>query len=220
MPRLYLGVDLACENDYAAITLLEQNIGIFAVHGGSEYRTTYAIRHLQRFPLKTEYPVIAQELITMMRDPGLSSDGVLILDETGVGRPFRQMLEAEGLHPVGITITGGMEEMERDGNTFSVPKKNLVSSLILLFQSGKLKISPGLEYARVFEDELRDFHYKIDKKTANISYEARHDATHDDLVMSAALATWYASKHEQTGFHEHLDEETDDYDPRTWGLER
>jgi hypothetical protein len=93
---------------------------------------------------------------------------------------------------------------------------------MVLVQSGRLKIAEGLYLAKVFEEELQNFHYFLDKKTGHDSYESAKDSVHDDLVVSVALACWYGSRYERhmkTYFKESGDDDYNkDYNPLTWGL--
>ena len=93
-----------------------------------------------------------------------------------------------------ITITGG-NAVTVGGGGFHVPKRDLVTTLQVLFQSGRLKVAgrlpPG---AAALIEELLNFKVKINVKTAHDSYEAWREGVHDDLVLAAALACWYGEK--------------------------
>jgi len=41
---------------------------------------------------------------------------------------------------------------------------------------------------------LLNFKVKIDPKTAHDSYESWRESIHDDMVLSAAMSTWYAER--------------------------
>ena len=75
-----------------------------------------------------------------------------------------------------------------------MPKRDLVAALVVIFQAGRLKIAKDLKQARTLRDELLNFKVKIDTRTAHDSYAAWREGQHDDLVLSAALAAWYADK--------------------------
>jgi hypothetical protein len=89
-----------------------------------------------------------------------------------------------------VLIHGG-DKAAHEGNTWRVPKRDLVGSLQVLFQSGRLKISKKLPLASVLQTELMNFKVKIDPITAHDSYSAWREQDHDDLVLSVALAAWY-----------------------------
>lgn len=78
-----------------------------------------------------------------------------------------------------------------------MPKRDLVSTLQVLFQSGRLKVAGGLKLAPVLVEELLNFKVKINVKTAHDSYEAWREGIHDDLVLAVALACWYGERHKR-----------------------
>ena len=77
---------------------------------------------------------------------------------------------------------------------YHVPKRDLVTNLQVLLQSGRLKIAGQLPESRTLTDELLNFKVKIDIRTAHDSYEAWREGVHDDLVLAVALACLYAAK--------------------------
>ena len=48
----------------------------------------------------------------------------------------------------------------------------LVGSLQMLLQTGRLKIAGSLEHAKTLREELRNFKIKVNLKTGHDSYEA------------------------------------------------
>ena len=120
---------------------------------------------------------------------------VVVADTTGVGLPVFEMLGAAGVTGLkGVTIHSG-DAVTRDGPISRVPKRDLVSTLQVLFQSGRLQIADGLPEGRVLRHELQSFKAKINIATGHDSYEAWREGDHDDLVLSLAMAAWYAETH-------------------------
>ena len=93
-----------------------------------------------------------------------------------------------------MLITGGDVEGRGEDGSYQVPKRNLVSELQILLQSGRLKIAGALELAEVLKSEQTNFKVKINLKTSHSSYEAWRENEHDDLVLATALGSWGASK--------------------------
>jgi len=131
-----------------------------------------------------------------MRSPALVDNAALVVDQTGVGAPVVDLSRHAGLDPVGVLIHGG-DKASSEGDTWRVPKRDLVGSLQVLFQSERLKISKKLPLASVLQSELLNFKVKIDPVTAHDSYSAWREADHDDLVLSVAMAAWWA-EHDAT----------------------
>lgn len=131
-PLYILGIDLGQAQDYTAITVLERETRdaggtrIVDDRTGSYHRggvhmynlpspravpTTeklYAARHLERLPIGTPYPAQVarvKELHDRLKaDTGAAP--LVVVDQTGVGRPVVDMLRAVRLEPVAVTITG------------------------------------------------------------------------------------------------------------------
>ena len=123
-----------------------------------------------------------------------------------------------------MVLTGGIEITKSTDSYegYNVPKRQLVSALTILVQSGRLKIAEGLEHGKVFEEELQNFHYILDKKTGHDSYESVKDSIHDDLVISVAMASWYGMRYERH-MREYIYEASGDdeasWNPLTFGLD-
>jgi len=116
----------------------------------------------------------------------------LVIDKTGVGAPVADMLDHAGLWPYRITITGG-NEVNRAGREISIPKRDLIGILQVLFQTGRLKIAEGIPEAQLLVNELLNFKVKI-SISGHDSYEAWREGIHDDMVLSLALALWFGEK--------------------------
>jgi hypothetical protein len=179
-----VGVDLGQSQDFTAITVLERTDTV--VDGASKERR-YAVRHLQRVKLGTGYVEIVEIVKRLMKalprafqQPGPR----LIVDHGGPGRPVSDLMTTC------VSITGAKEEGSGESSNFTVPKRNLVSALKILFESGKIKIARDLPFAEDFIRELLEFRVKI-SNAGHDSYEAVRAATHDDLVISVALAAWW-----------------------------
>jgi hypothetical protein len=211
----FLGLDLGQAQDYTALMILEQfrpapqktskpepyqNPDMVALgYYTSPPRVPlvpahYHARHLERFPLGTSYPTIITEIQARLKHQELA-DATLVVDATGVGRPCVDMFRAAGLKPVAIVITGGLTPSEVDGY-HHVPKKELVSTLQVLMQSGRLKVAPELPDAAVLSRELSNFKVKI-SAAANETYAAWREADHDDLILAVTLAAWCAEHRPQ-----------------------
>jgi hypothetical protein len=68
-------------------------------------------------------------------------------------------------------------------------KRDLVSTLAVLLQARRLKISPALPEARTLTEELAGFQVKISQAGGD-TYGAWRGGAHDDLILSVALACW------------------------------
>ena len=196
--QFYLGCDLGQAADPTALSVVEH------VRGPGEtviekacrrYRlseTSVQIRHLERLPLRMSYPEVVAEVGRLMATSPLAGRCALIVDRTGVGRPVVDMFADAGLRPIGITITAGDNWSldPNDPDSYRVSKLALVSRLQALLHQGQLLIAKSLAEADTLARELQDFRVRF-TASGNATFGAR-EGRHDDLVLSVAIAAWYA----------------------------
>jgi hypothetical protein len=152
------------------------------------------IRHIERFPLGTPYPDIVRRIVEIMsRLPPKQRKPVLVADSTGVGRPVLDSMREAGLRPIGVTISGGVSEVEANWDDWRVPKKVLASLLHVLLDGRRLKFAAGMPELDTLTRELASFRVKV-TASRNESFEAWREREHDDLVLACALAVWGAEK--------------------------
>jgi hypothetical protein len=182
--RYCVGLDLGQQNDYTAIAVIE--------NAGAGKKRELHVRHLERFR-HTLYPDVADRVEALLITQELRKSSDLIIDATGVGPAVTDIFAKRRRKFKAVKIHGGDAETHT-GGVHRVPKRNLVSALQVLLQSGNLKIASGLELAEVLRAELLNFRIKVNISTAHDSYEAWREGDHDDLVLAAALAAWGASR--------------------------
>ena len=95
----------------------------------------------------------------------------LCVDSTGIGDPIFEDLRRAGLNVESFKFT-------------SDSKNDLIQSLAIAFEQGKISIPPIKELV----NELMIFEYEMGK-TGNIRYSAP-EGYHDNAVISLALANW------------------------------
>jgi hypothetical protein len=200
----YVGLDLGQSADYTALAVLED--GIERNEDGAAEKYLH-LRHLERYPLRTLYPDIAEAVVSLMRDERLAPNEYdpstlryfrrapeLIVDHTGVGPAVTDILKKKGLGFKAITITGGDEVHCVGRGRYRVPKRDLISALEVPFHTGELKVAGDMKLWPVLREELLNVRRKIDLRTAHDSYEHWRESDHDDLVLALALACWWAEK--------------------------
>lgn len=199
-----LGCDLGQAQDYTAIAAIEIVLPD-PDRGDSRKKREYHIRHLERVELGTRYPRIIERVDGLLHTPPLNPRTPLVVDKTGVGAAVVDMFNDAGMKPIAITITGGDEVIWDPDNPkaprhIKVPKRELVGTLVALFQSDRLRIAEELEHAQTLVNELLNFRVKVDLRTSHDSYEGWRESIHDDLVLAVALACWYA-ENQRPVFH-------------------
>jgi hypothetical protein len=192
-PTYFAGLDLGQSADYSAFIILERR-------GFSPQTYMFDCRYLHRWQLKTPYPKIVSDSVRWMGSESLNkgahSQTTLAVDKTGVGAPIVDLFKREKMRArlVPILITGG-DSVSRDGDTVRVPKRNLVSSVSVALQTGKLKFSEELPLTETLKNELKNFRAKI-SDSGHDSYGAGSEwrvGNNDDLVLSLAMALFCAN---------------------------
>jgi hypothetical protein len=211
--RFFTGFDLGQAADFTALCVVERTPAVPDARApflpaapdptdpakGTRPRRKwkYDVRHLQLWELGTSYTVMAKDAAALFEREQLTWS-TLAVDYTGVGRPVVDNLRAEKVkaHLMPILITAGNAVREDvEAREWHVPKRELVSATVAMFQSDRVRVryggSPAADklVAR-FRKELSLFTTKISKRSANEQFGAWADGQHDDMVLALMLAIW------------------------------
>jgi hypothetical protein len=193
---LVSGLDLGKVADFSALAVLDRKA---APKPTAKRRYQYALRWLQTWELGTPYSARTPGERSIIGDVRGRFDSPqlrwthLAVDMTGVGTAVVEQLQAAKvparLNPVLITsghqISRPEETKER---AWHVPKKELVSTLLVLLEAGLVKWSPSLPLVARLEKELANFRVTL-TRAKNETFGAE-GSQHDDLVLAVALAAW------------------------------
>lgn len=222
--RFLVSLDIGQAQDYTALTVLER-IGMrepFTYHLRFLKRFPLLMPYPDIFAgvvkiiSSAEFDTPTQRLVALDRarlEEGKQASGAiaeataydekrctLLIDATGVGAPvvdiFRGMHLPVKLVPV--LIVGGAAT-SHDGKRWHVPKRDLATAVKVLLDSGRLKISTRIDNYKLIVKELETFRVKISAKAVD-TYEAWREKDHDDLVLSVALACWWADGRRKKAF--------------------
>jgi phage terminase large subunit-like protein len=183
MNSFTVGVDLGQVSDFTAIAAIEETD-----------ERAYRVRHLERMR-HVPYPDIVARIRTLVAQ--LPEPPSIAVDATGVGRPVVDMLREADIPGdlYAITLTGGSAVTRGDNLERHVPKRDVASTVAILLQTGRLKVSLRIPDASVLLHELMNFRVKINVN-ANETYEAWRESDHDDLVLAVGLALWLKERGE------------------------
>lgn len=189
----FIGYDPASLSDWSAISVIHTEMD----KTGDK---THTLTHLERFPMGTEYPKQVKRLYDLALEVQAVGETWLAVDSTGLGRPILDYLRQSGFphgNILGVTITGG-NTITREGNLFSIPKRDLVSNAIVMLQTKRLRIAANLPLLSEMIQEMVSFKIKV-SPGGHDSYEAWRDSDHDDMVLATCLALWFAEKSQKQG---------------------
>ena len=159
----------------------------------------YRVRHLERHNPPVRYQKVAERAVELVKSVG---DAVLVVDLTRTGRPVDALIRSvlcEGLEDTSITvkpcpltvsgIAGGVSRSPDAG--WLVPRRDLVSAALVLFEMERLKIAESLELARTLTEEFVDFKVKPDPKE---NLQGWRENKNDDLVLAVSMSVWAAER--------------------------
>lgn len=189
-----IGLDLGRDRDHSAFAvfgLVEEDSGAFDhVLYCRHRRPVLTLGALKRIPLGTEYVEVVRklrQLVNALRAQtgyGLRPPRIhVILDAAGPGQVVTELIRAEkmGVNVVPILITAG-QESGSNGRRTTVPRRDLIARLRYLLETEIIRVHSRLQNANALELEVA-------------AVRPRSGQTeHDDLVIAASLAAWYAAK--------------------------
>ena len=196
MNRIFIGLDLGQRRDHSAIAVVEAEEARLAWMPSLPRRIR--IRYLQRIPLGTSYTRVVQRVGEIVRHPLLQGRSRVVADATGVGAPVIDQIRAARLDcPVtAVTITPG-DRAHSSGEHWHVPKRDLLTNLLVLLEAGDLRIPRKLREAAALIRELN--HVEVRHRAGgSLRMGAEGSGEHDDLVIAVALACWRGTRKEIT----------------------
>jgi hypothetical protein len=196
-PTWHLGLDLGQRRDFTALATLTCE---WTVEGRDPVTWEWnriprlILRDLERFPLGTNYLFYAEALeerikhIDAVTQAYTRRDAVLIVDASGPGGPVVEELRRAnlGIEIKPVIITRGQEPGATAGGWSTVPRKVLLTNLILLLDHKKLVTHSRLEDWPVLLEEMLDLNAS--------TTQPNKTSAHDDMVMALAIAAWQATR--------------------------
>ena len=180
MSDLTVGLDLGQVADYSALVVTER-LDLAPETPPGRIGERRDVIHAQRWALGTSYPALVADVCALMAEPQLA-DASLTVDATGVGRGVMDLFND-------ATRDGGLPSWAYPITITAPLKRDMVSRVQALLQSGRLLIAKGLPLGEQLERELVGFRAK-NSTAGHTTYEAVTSAVHDDLVTALCLAVW------------------------------
>jgi hypothetical protein len=184
-----VGVDVGQRVDPTAVAVVElEERPRRDGREGTEYH--HVARHLERLPLGSPYPRVAERVAGIVSGVRARSGSYpeLYVDATGVGTPVVDALREAGIvaRLIPVYFNHGDRRTPVEGGEIRLGKAFLVSRMQALLQSELLHL-PRTSEAEVLAEELLDYEIRV-SEDANDKYGAFRVGTHDDLVTALGLA--------------------------------
>ncbi|MGZ4846414.1 MAG: phage terminase large subunit family protein [Halobacteriota archaeon] len=190
----YIGVDLGLKRDPSAVAIVQR---LYAPSRSAHY----FVQWLHRFPLRTPYTDIAAEvahiddqLKVKARIKGKQCEITYALDATGVGQGVTELV-AQAMPNATIMrcyLTGGITPAtDWDLREVRIPKGQMVSTLIALFDANRLHLSKRSKEIDAMVTELENFELHLTDEGKD-TYGAKI-GKHDDLVCALGLACFVSA---------------------------
>jgi hypothetical protein len=172
-------------------------------------KNVYHVVHLERPPLRTPLPNIAEGVVERLRrlaptNPVYEARHTvgLTVDSTGVGRGVVDMIWQpikETFDPkrdprvtfIPANITGGARSRRDEHGWWNISKRELIfTGGVAPLQDGRLKWSELIPERTTLEQELLNYRLRVNINTGHTGFEPWREGEHDDLLFAVCLAGW------------------------------
>lgn len=195
MKEWIIAIDIAKNHDRTAIVIARKSQEFLRDGRNISYLDVVDVQMIEQL----SYPDLARYVKKLDLHADLHGNNELIVDSTGVGEAVCDNMEDIGLSPQRIIFTGGdnstRHEMKSSAGfvyrtTFNVPKTELIDTLQLTMQEGRVRIAPGIPFEKDIREQFAHFVGKM-SKSKNMIYGNDKDEIHDDLVCAFAMGAWW-----------------------------
>lgn len=203
--KVYVGVDCGKRADPSAIAVL---IPFEPFERRADGRDVYEVPFIRRIPLDTPYPDVARAIARLddyLRRRGDIDWIYYCVDSGGVGESVVDMVKEllPNIELYKAYLTGGYHVNQKwETREISLPKAQMVSTMIMLFESERIEVSGEAKEYRAEIEALQDELYNYELRTT----ESKHDlygaftvGKHDDLATSLGLGAWLGEFFEGRG---------------------
>ncbi|MCF7949498.1 MAG: hypothetical protein K9M94_12990 [Spirochaetia bacterium] len=141
----------------------------------------YHLRHLEKIDL--DYEKIIDRLSDISYKLEMQDRTKLLVDVTVSGNSVVDVMRDERLYPVPIKRVDGGNVVRGDIG-YTVPEKDMITSLKVLYQSRRIKMPSKLKHLEEFQNDLLNF-------SLGLTAEEWREGSKSVLVLSVAQSAWY-----------------------------
>ena len=183
--HIALGLDLGFSVDHSALCAVE------AIDGGDDAGRVYAVRKLERWPLRTEYIDVIERTVEIYKRLRTKGHTCVILCDIGGARGVWEMLRDKGVNAYAVNLIGsGTTRLY--GSHLTIVKTDMAATLSILSNANKtrLLVPKMAKYARELKTELRQYEIHV-SASGSATFGAFANQAHDDLVSACGYALIY-----------------------------
>lgn len=190
--RLLVGLDIAQARDRNAYCIIQdERVPGFDDDGRPALgKRRREILNAEQLPAMS-YDDLAQVTRNLMLDPAVEGRSYLVVDASGVGRAFCDILNKKSVRHTRVQMVVGENESEQKerGQTFNnVGRNKLLSTLSSAFHTGTIQIGNFPARDKLVQ-ELESFDAQV-TDAGRVKIEGGTKFGHADMAVSAALAFW------------------------------
>jgi hypothetical protein len=189
----HLGIDLGQVNDPTALSIIEdKQLPLPDYDGGGRQlldERQLAVVHLERMEGRA-YTQVARHIAALIQRAPLFGRVSTVIDATGVGRAFTDLIREAGVTFTPVTITAGGSQSRGERGYWHVAKSILLSELAAQLETGRLRIAQS-EMGKELIAELSAFEVNY-TPSGNLTVDVRAHDHHGDRVIATGLALWSA----------------------------
>ena len=183
--HIAIGLDLGFSVDHSALCAVE------AIDGGDDIGRVYAVRRLERWPLRTEYIDVIERTVEIYKRLRTKGHTCVILCDIGGARGVWEMLRDKGVNAYAVNLIGsGTTRLH--GSQLTIVKSDMASTLSILSNPNKprLRVPKMAKYARELKTELRQYEIHV-SASGSATFGAFANKSHDDLVSALGYSLIY-----------------------------
>jgi hypothetical protein len=180
-----IGLDLGFSVDHSALCAVE------AIDGGDDTGRVYAVRKLERWPLRSEYQDVIERTVEIYKRLRAKGHTCVILCDIGGARGVWEMLRDKGVNAYAVNLIGsGTTRLY--GSHLTIVKTDMAATLSILSNANKtrLLVPKMAKYARELKTELRNYEIHV-SPSGMATFGAFANQAHDDLVSACGYALIY-----------------------------
>ena len=180
MPEFLIGVSLGVDRNTSALAIIQRQVSTAA---------KYVVRTLERFPSGESPETVSSRVFDLGLDDDLRDEKVrYYVDTSATGAAALRPFDAKKMLPQGVIVTEG-GAMKRVRREVRIPRRDLLTMVKMVVESGRLNISGELDDAVLLRDQL--YACSIEPPKGASAWRAGRD---EDYLMAVAVPVWYAEQ--------------------------